>query len=155
MSSALPGRVITELRRAESVAGYYTTGMSYKEERRRLLERQQALAGAPLTCAKQIKETEIKLKVLESNRLREKAKKWGIDLVEAVGPWETDANSTRSWISQDKHYAQAARIISDTRFAYWKKWVDVISPVASVVISLLAFVLAALALCLQLVGRLR
>lgn len=152
MSSALPGRVNVELRRAESVDPYYTTRMSYKAERRRLLERQQALALAPSGDAK-IKEIEIKLKVLESNRLREKAKKWGIDLTEAVGPWETD--DARMWISQDKHYAQAEKIISEAQYAYWRKWVDLISPVASVVISLLAFALAALALYLQLVGRLR
>jgi hypothetical protein len=72
-----------------------------------------------------------------------------VDLVGAVDPWRTD--EVRKWLNEPE-LARAKRVISEARFAWWKKWVDLLSPVASIVISLLAFGLAALALYLQLIN---
>jgi hypothetical protein len=128
--------------------------MSYKRERAHLLRQ---IAGAttslPAGC-QTIRDLEIDLRVLESERLREQARRWGIELRDAIGPWETDRGNTRWWLRLDKQYAEAEKAIDDARYAYFKKWVDLISPVASVVISILAFALAALALYLQLSGKL-
>ena len=52
------------------------------------------------------------------------------------------------------------KVIEEARFAYYKRWIDTLTPIASVlialasaVISLLAVTLAAIALYLQLVGK--
>jgi hypothetical protein len=99
----------------------------------------------------QIADLENELDAVESHHLIERAKNFGVDLKEAVGPWYTDHRS-RSWLP-DKDQVRANRVIGDARFAWWKKWVELLSPVLSVVISLLAVALAALALYLQLKGN--
>jgi hypothetical protein len=112
-----------------------------------------ARAETPVDTEK-VARIEVELKVLESDRLRERAKRLGIELVGAVGPWETDSDN-RYWLRLDKQYAEAEKVIQDARYDYWKKWVDLLSPVVSVVIAVLAFALAALALYFQLIGKIR
>jgi hypothetical protein len=129
--------------------------MSVKTIRQQL---QRDLASAkretPVDLQK-VRRAEVELKVLESDRLRAKARRWGLELVgSAVGSWETDAEN-RYWLGQDKQYALAERLISEARFAAVKKWVDLLSPILSVIISVLAFALAALALYFQWTGKLR
>jgi hypothetical protein len=129
--------------------------MSVKTTRQQL---QRDLASAkretPVDPQK-VRRIEVELKVLESDRLRAKARRWGLELVgSAVGSWETDENN-RYWLGQDKQYAAAEKLISDVRYAAFKKWVDLLSPILSVVISILAFVLAALALYFQWTGKIR
>jgi hypothetical protein len=127
---------------------------AYKRARQRLqIEVASARAEAPIDPQK-LSRLEVDLKVLESNQLRDRAKRFGIELVGAVGPWETDSDN-RYWLRLDKQYAEAEKVIQDARYDYWKKWVDLLSPVVSVVISVLAFALAALALYFQVAGKIR
>lgn len=103
------------------------------------------------------------LKILESDALLEKAARFNLDLTNTagVGPWMTHAvKPGRTWLEK-KSYAAASKAISEARRAWYKQWIDLLSPVASVIIaigstliSLLALVLAAVALYLQLIGRL-
>ena len=76
--------------------------------------------------------------------------RFGINLAENVGPWETD--EARMWL-REKEQTKARRLINEARFDWWKKWVGLLSPALSVIISLLALMLAALALYLQLRGK--
>lgn len=129
--------------------------MSAYKSARQQLQREIASARAetPVDTQK-VARIEVELKVLESDRLRERAKRLGVELVGAVGPWETDSEN-RYWLRLDKQYVEAEKVIQDARYDYWKKWVDLFSPVVSVVISVLAFALAALALYFQVVGKIR
>jgi hypothetical protein len=112
-----------------------------------------AKAESPVDPEK-IKRLEVELKVLESDRLRQQARRWNLELYgSAVGSWETD--SYRQWLPQAQQYALAEKLISEARFALIKKWVDLLSPILSVVISISAFVLALLALYFQWTGRIR
>ena len=103
---------------------------------------------------RQIGELEEELNMVESVHLRKRAERFGIDLVNAVGPWMTHAVIPgRMWL-EEREQAKARRVISDARFEWWKKWIGLVSPVASVLIALMAFVLAGVALYLQVTGKL-
>jgi hypothetical protein len=124
----------------------------YRNERTALirkLERMESIAVHD-SDDRRVKELRTELLVLETDELRERASGFGIDLVSAVGPWETD--DRRMWLPK-KEQNKARRLIADTRFEWWKKWISVLSPVVSVVIALLAFMVAVLALYLQLKGK--
>jgi len=100
---------------------------------------------------------------LESDELRRRAAKYGLDLTQApgVGPWTSDPiDPKRIWLEEWRQ-APAHKAIEEARFAYYKKWINTLTPIASVlialasaVISLFAVTLAAVALYLQLVGKL-
>jgi hypothetical protein len=94
------------------------------------------------------------VKFYDSLILEDEAGRLGIDLHSTVGPWFESANKRFTWL-EEREQAAARRIISEARFAWWKKWIDLLSPALSVVISLLAFALAAIALYLQVTGKLR
>lgn len=130
---------------------------TYKKRRQQLqLEIAAAKAGT-LSIPQQIRSLETQLRILECERLRESANRYGLDLIASapVGPWVHDPENDVQYLSTAEQLALAERAIEDARYEYWKKWVDLISPVASVVISLLAFALAAVALYLQLSGKFR
>jgi len=64
------------------------------------------------------------------------------------------------WLEEWRQ-APVQKVIDDARFAYYKKWIDTLTPTASVlialasaVISLFAVTLAGVALYLQLAGKL-
>src|SRR6266571_2211730 len=64
----------------------------------------------------QIGELEEELNVLESIHLRKRAERFGVDLVNAAGPWMTHAVIRgRMWL-EEKEQAKAKRAISDARF---------------------------------------
>jgi len=87
---------------------------------------------------------------LKSSELREEGMRFGVDIGESVGPWYTD--DTRKWL-EDTEQAKARRVIEGIRFEWWKKWIGLVSPVASVLIALMAFMLASVALYLQVTGK--
>jgi cell division septum initiation protein DivIVA len=125
---------------------------AYKKERKALKRRIADLEkeSASVDDAQKIARCKLELKVLESSYLQKRAARFGIDLVEAVGPWYTD--EARRWLNE-KEQAKAHQVIADARFDWWKKWIGVISPVASVIIALVAIMLAVLALYLQITGK--
>lgn len=94
---------------------------------------------------------EMELEVLEAKHLLKLAEKWGYEgpLVQQqmYDPHYTGVEPRPFFTPQNK--ALMRKIITDARRRRIKEWVEIISPVASVVISLLAFLLAALALYLQ------
>jgi hypothetical protein len=78
-----------------------------------------AKAESPVDPEK-IKRLEVELKVLESDRLRQQARRWNLELYgSAVGSWETD--SYRQWLPQAQQYALAEKLISEARFALIKE----------------------------------
>jgi hypothetical protein len=103
---------------------------------------------------REIGELEEELNVVESSRLRKKAMRFGVDLNEGFGPWMTHAVIPgRKWL-EEKEQSKAHRAIREAQMEWWRKWITLLSPVASVIIALLAFALAALALYLQITGKL-
>lgn len=104
-----------------------------------------------LQISTEIGELENQLDAVESHHLSQRAKRFGIDLKEAVGPWNSNGRG-REWL-EDKYQIKAAQVISDARYAWWKKWVDLLSPVLSVIMSLLAVAIAGFALYLQVTGK--
>ena len=102
-----------------------------------------------------------KLRWMDTQGLIRRARKYGVepqpydwDIPTVESHWEANEYTGQRYLSN----FGAAQLTGDTsaaKFALWKKWIDVISPVASVVISILAFALATLALYLQLTGKLR
>jgi|ERR1041385_2333471 hypothetical protein len=124
-----------------------------KSERRALIRKLARMESIAIHDSddRRVKDLRIDLLVLEADELREEASGLGIDLVSAVGPWETD--DKRMWL-QRKEQNKARQVIADARFEWWKKWIGILSPVLSVIIALLALMVAGLALYLQLKGRL-
>ena len=96
---------------------------------------------------------EDQLRALPSDELRSRAMRFGIDLVGAVESWEHSGSyGTATWLTE-KGQAKATRLIAEARFAYWERWIKIVNPVASVIIALLAFAVAALALWFRLHGN--
>jgi len=126
---------------------------SYKRQRKILVRRIEDVArlGMHNSDERRIVHLRQELLVFDSDRLRERANRFGIDLIAMVGPWETD--SLHMWL-KDKEQIKARRVIAEARFEWWKKWIGLLSPVISIIISLLAVAFAALALYLQLTGKL-
>jgi hypothetical protein len=124
-----------------------------KSERRALIRKLARMESIAIHDSddRRVKDLRIDLLVLEADELREEASGLGIDLVSAVGPWETD--DKRMWL-QRKEQNKARQVLADARFEWWKKWIGILSPVLSVIIALLALMVAGLALYLQLKGRL-
>ncbi|HSS19317.1 MAG TPA: hypothetical protein VLL54_04530 [Pyrinomonadaceae bacterium] len=127
--------------------------LSYRKERKRLL--------AEITKAKQLPPDpqkarlhETDLRVLDSDRLWQRAEWWGLSRSD-LGPWEHDPETGRWWFPADQRFDEAKKQFAEGRYAVVKKWVDLLSPIASLVISILAFALAALALYLELIGRIQ
>jgi len=124
----------------------------YKRERKALARQIANLEsyGQHSSDEQRLNRLKLKLMVLDSDRLRERAMRFGVNLVEAVGPWHTD--EARMWL-REKEQTNARRVINDARFDWWKRWIGLLSPAVSVLIALLALLLAALALYLQLKGK--
>lgn len=93
---------------------------------------------------------EMELEVLEARHLLDEAERWGVEgsvPQEIYDPRYVGLEPRPYFKAQNKELMR--RMISDARRKRIKEWVEIISPVASVIISLLAFLLAALALYLQ------
>lgn len=103
-------------------------------------------------------ETVSALRWMQTEELRKRAKKFGIKpqgyhvLYTGEEPyWETNKHTRRTYLSEAGAEKLNQQIV-EARFAYWKRWIDILAPTASVIISLLALALAALALYLQAKG---
>src|ERR1041384_8885640 len=111
-----------------------------KSERRALIRKLARMESIAIHDSddRRVKDLRIDLLVLEADELREEASGLGIDLVSAVGPWETD--DKRMWL-QRKEQNKARQVIADARFEWWKKWIGFFGSRRSVVFfSLFSFV---------------
>ena len=127
--------------------------MSYRNQRRQLVARLGRAKSEVSIDTKRVRDLETDLKVLKSDRLWRRANRWGISNRSEIGPWETNSDLTLWWLNSDNRLVEAKKVIDNAKHTYIKKWVDLLSPILSVIISILAFLLAALALYLQFVGR--
>jgi hypothetical protein len=118
--------------------------MSYRKERKQLAS-QLAQAKADNPTDSQARSLEVDLRILDSNQLWRRAMRWGLSRSD-IGPWESDRENTRLWLRSDERFAEANKRIDEARYAVVKKWVDLLIPIASLVISLVALVIAAMAL---------
>lgn len=92
---------------------------------------------------------EVELERLETVRLMKKAARYGIKL----GPFETlwtederfSAEERKSYLSQNGK-AEVSKMINDARYIGAKKWVDLLSPVLTVLFALLALIISMIAL---------
>jgi hypothetical protein len=110
-----------------------------EEDSRALMSEYDAVAG----------ETVSNIEIIRTRKLSNRCEKFGIDLMPFEEDWDIHPFTRRSYVSVTGH-AKYNRRITDARFAYWKRWVDIVAPTASVIISLLALVIAAIAIYLQL-----
>ena len=62
--------------------------------------------------------------------------------------WQLDVRGERFYL-KDGARARARKLITEARYNYWKRWIDLLSPVLSLIISFLAFLIAVVALYLQ------
>ena len=133
----------------------------YKKDHQRVTRQLSELKRDSPGDTRQLDVLDAELRLLESDELRRREAKYGLDLTQApgVGPWTSDAiNPKRMWLEQWRP-TPVRKVIEEARFAYYKRSIDTLTPIASVlialasaVISLLAVTLAAIALYLQLVG---
>jgi hypothetical protein len=90
------------------------------------------------------------LHVLETVGLQAQARFYGIDLFPTEGRigdpelWVTTFNGRRFLTEHGLEGAQ--RLITEARFNYWKRWIDIVAPVASTIISIIALIVAIVAL---------
>jgi len=124
---------------------------SYKRQRKALIQEIAKVEKFAVheSDDRRVKILKVELLILDSEQLRERASQFGIDLVSSVGPWEAD--DTRLWLAE-RVQINARRLLEQARFEWWQKWVGLLSPVISTIIALLALILAAFALYLQLSG---
>ena len=93
----------------------------------------------------QRKRLEIELAVNEANRLFRQAKRYGV-----VGtPQQQTANPGSRPYFKPHNQEAFERMIAEARYSTIKKWVDLLTPILSTVVSILALLIAVLALYLQ------
>ena len=93
------------------------------------------------------KHLEIKLESLEAARLRKKAERYGLysfPTQEVYIPNDEGGSGYAYFLPQQKE--QLYRMVADARFAYRKKWVDLLSPIMTIIISLIALAVSIIAL---------
>lgn len=94
------------------------------------------------------------LRWMETAKLIKKAKRFGLDLpprwlvTGRPADWETNKHTNRTYLT-DSGATRLSHDISEARFNYWKRWVEIVSPLATILISLFALAVAVLALYLQ------
>lgn len=94
------------------------------------------------------------LNVLETLELQEQAKSFGIELIpdntgyiKGTDYWDKTRDG-RTCLTERGMTVAKNRII-DARLAYWKRWIDIVTPIVSIIFSVIALLIAALALYLQ------
>lgn len=96
------------------------------------------------------------LEGMKTRKARMKAERFGIELPpNAYGgeqDWDDIPFSEQRFLTA-KGLAKVNRQVSKARFVYWKQWIDIVSPIASVIIALLALALSAIALYFQFFGN--
>lgn len=129
----------------------------YRKERDRLLTEIETLKGNGATPL-EVQAREAELHILETNCLRQIGNRY-FDFDSQVGPWQTDSDLKRRWLMPPQR-VEAAKKIRAAKKAWVKEWIQILSPVASVIISLLAaiislaaFAVSALALYLRMAGK--
>jgi len=91
---------------------------------------------------------ELELRRLESNRIFSLMRSWGVDapkqniLSDALYEIDRDGNLL---FTQDGR-AAASQAISDARFAWFKKWFDLLIPIVSTILSVIALIVSIIAL---------
>jgi hypothetical protein len=90
------------------------------------------------------------LRVLERIELEEQARPFGIDLYPSEGRWgdallwENTRDGRRMLTEQG--WLRGKKLITDARMDYWKRWTDIVAPIASTIISIIALIVAVIAL---------
>ncbi len=89
--------------------------------------------------------------LLETQILKEQAQSFGINLfppdadpLVILTSWSTTIGGSR-FLKEEARASLNNRII-DARFAYWKRWVDIVAPVGSLIISIIALIVAIIAI---------
>src|ERR1044072_597537 len=97
---------------------------------------------------------------MSTERLKRRAKKYRVvipeydwDIPTPQAHWEENEYTGVRYFS-DFGETSLEDAIDTARFDWWKRWIGLLSPVASVVLALMAFLLALTALVLQVTGRL-
>ena len=93
------------------------------------------------------------LEGFKTHLLRKKAGKFGLEIEPFEEYWDVYPITQRSYLCKTGT-AKLNQDITDARFAYRERWIDIVAPTASVLTSLLALALTALALYLQITGKL-
>jgi len=92
---------------------------------------------------------------LETADLVRRAQRYGVEppprgLVTGHEPfWETNTRTGRTYLT-DSGVGKIAHETTEAIFDYWKRWIEIVSPVATVLIALFALAVSILALYLQL-----
>jgi hypothetical protein len=95
------------------------------------------------------------LRCMETAKLVKRAKKYGVDepprylITGREASWETNDHTQRTYLS-DSGAAKLSHETTEAMLNYWKRWVEIVSPIATVLIALFALAVAILALFLQL-----
>lgn len=130
----------------------------YRQERTRLLREIAALKARPAT-PKQIEDRENDLHVLETDRLRKIGRRYGFDIDSQVDHWQMDADQRRRWLLPTQRLVAAEKIRAAKKL-WVKEWIQILSPIAGVIIALFAaiislgaFALSVVALYLKITGK--
>lgn len=98
----------------------------YNKERKALVHQIARLGSYAIHSSDEQRLARLKLElmVMDSDDLRERAMRFDINLVEAVGPWHTD--ETRMWL-REKEQTNARRLIREAQFDWWKRWIGLLA----------------------------
>lgn len=94
-----------------------------------------------------------KLECFKTHLIRKRAARFDLNIPPFEEYWHIYPHTQTTYLSE-RGTAKMSGKITRARFAYWKRWIDIVAPTASVLISLFALVLAGIALYLQISGAL-
>ena len=91
------------------------------------------------------------LDIFESNLLRQKARRMGVEIPKKPGWWDNDIeefmalnvpagdmdNLANWWLTEDGR-SIVAKQVSDAQLAYWKRWAELLIPILSLIIAIIA-----------------
>jgi hypothetical protein len=84
------------------------------------------------------------LRRLETEKLQRDIQRFGITAIFASG-WKLDARGGE-WYLSEEAMTTARNMIKEARYNYWKKWFDLLVPILSFIVSILALLVAIIAL---------
>jgi hypothetical protein len=85
------------------------------------------------------------LSQLKTKKLFRMLKQFGVEWQGDESWWYESPVTRKRWLNETGE-TRLRRLVVDARFNYWKRWVDLLSPIISTIISILALIVAIVAL---------
>lgn len=86
----------------------------------------------------------LQLQFLETEQLKRNLKRFGIE-ASFTSSWKLDVRGEQFYLDEEG-LARGWKMVAEARYAWWKKWVDLLGPVVAIAISIIALIISIIAL---------